>query len=92
MSPEPKTIVVTGGAGFVGSRLCARLAPRGHKVISVDNYFTGVRGVEVAGVDYREAHTKDIGAAVPERPTSSSTSASTRASRRAWPSRTWSGT
>ena len=68
MTPEPKTIVVTGGAGFVGSRLCARLAPRGHKVISVDNYFTGVRGVEVDGVDYREAHTKDIGAAVPEQP------------------------
>jgi UDP-glucose 4-epimerase len=68
MNPEPKTIVVTGGAGFVGSRLCARLAPRGHKVISVDNYFTGVRGVEVAGVDYREAHTRDIGAAVPEQP------------------------
>jgi UDP-glucose 4-epimerase len=68
MSPEPTTIVVTGGAGFVGSRLCARLAPRGHKVISVDNYFTGVRGVEVDGVDYREAHTKDIGAAVPEQP------------------------
>ena len=68
MSPEPTTIVVTGGAGFVGSRLCARLAPRGYKVISVDNYFTGVRGVEVDGVDYREAHTKDIGAAVPEQP------------------------
>ena len=68
MSTEPQTIVVTGGAGFVGSRLCARLAPRGHKVISVDNYFTGVRGVEVAGVDYREAHTRDIGAAVPEQP------------------------
>jgi UDP-glucose 4-epimerase len=68
MSPEPKTIVVTGGAGFVGSRLCARLAPGGHKVISVDNYFTGVRGVEVDGVDYREAHTKDICAAVPEQP------------------------
>src|SRR6478736_142231 len=68
MSHEPKTIVVTGGAGFVGSRLCGRLAPRGHRVISVDNYFTGVRGVEVPGVDYREAHTKDIGAVVPERP------------------------
>ena len=68
MSTEPQTIVVTGGAGFVGSRLCARLAPRGHKVISVDNYFTGVRGVEVAGVDYREAHTRDIGAIVPEQP------------------------
>ena len=62
MSPEPRTIVVTGGAGFVGSRLCGRLAPRGHRVISVDNYFTGTRGVEVPGVDYREAHTRDIAA------------------------------
>ena len=47
MSFDSKTIVVTGGAGFVGSRLCGRLAPRGHRVISVDNYFTGLRGVEV---------------------------------------------
>src|SRR6478672_2545239 len=68
MSHEPKTIVVTGGAGFVGSRLCGRLAPRGHRVISVDNYFTGTRGVEVPGVDYREAHTRDIAAVVPEEP------------------------
>jgi UDP-glucuronate decarboxylase len=37
MSVDPKTIVVTGGAGFVGSRLCGRLAPRGHPVIFVDN-------------------------------------------------------
>ena len=58
---------VTGGAGFVGSRLCARLAARGHKVISVDNYFRA-RGNEVHGVDYREAHTKDIDAAVPKQP------------------------
>ena len=36
-----KTILVTGGAGFVGSHLCERLLNDGHEVISVDNYFTG---------------------------------------------------
>ncbi len=68
MSADSKTVVVTGGAGFVGSRLCGRLSHLGHTVISVDNYFTGLRGVELPGVDYREAHTKDIATAVPEQP------------------------
>jgi UDP-glucuronate decarboxylase len=36
-----KRIVVTGGAGFIGSHLCERLLEQGHLVISVDNYFTG---------------------------------------------------
>lgn len=36
-----KTILVTGGAGFVGSHLCARLLESGHKVICLDNYYTG---------------------------------------------------
>ncbi len=36
-----KTIVVTGGAGFLGSHLCERLLDRGHDVICVDNFFTG---------------------------------------------------
>lgn len=55
-----KTIVVTGGAGFVGSHLCARLKQGGHTVISLDNYFTGSRENHAEGVDYREGHTKDI--------------------------------
>jgi UDP-glucose 4-epimerase len=63
-----RTIVVTGGAGFVGSRLCARLAGRGDRVISLDNYFTGRRDNHVAGVDYRVGHTRDIAAAIPETP------------------------
>jgi UDP-glucose 4-epimerase len=63
-----RTIVVTGGAGFVGSRLCARLAERGERVISLDNYFTGRRENHVAGVDYRIGHTRDIAAAIPETP------------------------
>lgn len=36
-----KTILVTGGAGFLGSHLCERLLDRGDEVICVDNYFSG---------------------------------------------------
>jgi len=38
-----KRILVTGGAGFVGSHLCERLLALGHEVLCVDNYFTGRR-------------------------------------------------
>jgi len=38
-----KRILVTGGAGFVGSHLCETLLGRGHHVLCVDNYFTGSR-------------------------------------------------
>ena len=38
-----KKILVTGGAGFLGSHLCERLLGEGHEVICVDNYFTGNR-------------------------------------------------
>ena len=34
-------ILVTGGAGFLGSHLCERLLDAGHEVICLDNYFTG---------------------------------------------------
>jgi UDP-glucuronate decarboxylase len=36
-----KRILVTGGAGFLGSHLCERLLGHGHEVLCVDNYFTG---------------------------------------------------
>lgn len=36
-----KRILVTGGAGFIGSHLCKRLVDEGHYVICVDNFFTG---------------------------------------------------
>ena len=38
-----KKILVTGGAGFLGSHLCERLLQQGHEVLSADNYFTGSR-------------------------------------------------
>lgn len=38
---ERKTILVTGGAGFIGSHLCERLLGAGHDVICADNFFTG---------------------------------------------------
>ena len=34
-------IIVTGGAGFIGSNLCHRLIDEGNKVICIDNFFTG---------------------------------------------------
>ena len=38
---KTKRILVTGGAGFLGSHLCERLTEQGHDVICLDNYFTG---------------------------------------------------
>lgn len=40
---SPKTVLVTGGAGFVGSHLCDRLIRDGHHVTCLDNLFTGSR-------------------------------------------------
>ncbi len=37
------TILVTGGAGFIGSHLCERLIAQGHEVLCADNFFTGTR-------------------------------------------------
>ncbi len=38
-----KKILVTGGAGFLGSHLCDRLIDQGHDVLCVDNFFTGTK-------------------------------------------------
>ena len=38
-----KTLLVTGGAGFLGSHLCERLLAAGHDVLCVDNFFTGTK-------------------------------------------------
>lgn len=47
-----KTILVTGGAGFIGSHLCLRLFDEGHRVICLDNCFTG--SIDNLGERYRE--------------------------------------
>ena len=41
--PTTTKVLVTGGAGFLGSHLCDRLIAMGHEVLCVDNYFTGTR-------------------------------------------------
>ena len=38
-----KRVLVTGGAGFLGSHLCSRLLDQGHDILCVDNFFTGMR-------------------------------------------------
>jgi UDP-glucuronate decarboxylase len=43
MANDHKRVLVTGGAGFLGSHLCERLLESGHEVLCVDNYFTGRR-------------------------------------------------
>ena len=56
-----KCILVTGGAGFVGSHLCERLAqnPK-NDVYSLDNYFTGSQRNHVDNVTYIQGDTADI--------------------------------
>ena len=46
-----KRILVTGGAGFLGSHLCERLLAAGNDVLCVDNYFTGTKQNIVACLD-----------------------------------------
>lgn len=48
-----KKILVTGGAGFLGSHLCDRLVSQGHHVLCVDNYFTGSKKNIEHLLDYR---------------------------------------
>lgn len=43
--PESHTVLVTGGAGFLGGHLCDRLLEQGHRVICMDNLMTGSRDV-----------------------------------------------
>ena len=40
---QPLRVLVTGGAGFLGSHLCERLLALGHEVLCVDNFYTGTR-------------------------------------------------
>ena len=57
-----KRILVTGGAGFLGSHLCERLIERGNDVLCVDNYFTGARDniTHLLGNPHFEAMRHDV--------------------------------
>jgi len=55
-----KNILVTGGAGFVGTNLVKRLVEEGHNVTSIDNYYTGLKENHQEGVTYIEKDICDI--------------------------------
>ena len=43
MKHDQKRVLITGGAGFLGSHLCDRLTEDGHDVLCLDNFFTGAK-------------------------------------------------
>src|SRR5689334_4261511 len=47
-----RRVLITGGAGFLGSHLCERLLTRGHDVLCVDNFFTGTRDNVLSLLDH----------------------------------------
>jgi len=53
-------IIVTGGAGFVGTNLCKKLIELGHKVTSIDNYSTGKKENHIEGVRYENFDIRNI--------------------------------
>lgn len=53
-------VLITGGAGFVGSNLAKKLLELGHTVHVLDNYFTGVEENQHDGVIYHSGETKNI--------------------------------
>ena len=56
-----KKVLVTGGAGFIGSNLLKSLTEYNHKLFSLDNYSTGQKKNEINGVKYIEEDILNIG-------------------------------
>tara|TARA_E500000178_G_C16973577_1_gene732192 strand:- start:468 stop:1316 length:849 start_codon:yes stop_codon:yes gene_type:complete len=56
-----KKVLVTGGAGFIGSNLLKSLIDHNHKLFSLDNYSTGQKKNEIDGVTYIEEDILNIG-------------------------------
>jgi len=55
-----KKVLVTGGAGFIGSNLIKRLKDDGHRVVVIDDYSTGDRKNHIEGVKYINADIEQI--------------------------------
>jgi len=53
-------ILVTGGAGFIGTNLIKRLLKEGHDVSSIDNYSTGLKSNHQKGCNYKKANIYDF--------------------------------
>ncbi len=65
---QKQVILVTGGAGFIGTHLCKRLQKEGHTVISLDMYSTGTTQNHVPGVTYYTGATRNIFEHIQEKP------------------------
>jgi UDP-glucuronate decarboxylase len=76
MRTSTKRVLVTGGAGFLGSHLCERLIADGHDVLCVDNYFTGRKDniAHLLGDPHFEAMRHDVTFRSMSRSTRSTTS------------------
>lgn len=57
-----KRILITGGAGFIGSHLCERLIAQGHEVLCLDNFYTGTKDniAHLVGNPYFEVVRHDV--------------------------------
>ena len=55
-----KKILITGGAGFIGSHLAEKLLFESATVVCLDNYLSGRKSNEIAGVRYVEGNVADI--------------------------------
>jgi UDP-glucose 4-epimerase len=53
-------IIVTGGAGFIGTNLCKKLVELGHEVTSIDNYSTGKKENHIEGVRYEKFDIRNV--------------------------------
>jgi len=53
-------VIVTGGAGFVGTNLIIKLLKEGHKVVSIDNYHTGLEENHIEGCEYLNYDIRNI--------------------------------
>ena len=53
-------VIVTGGAGFIGSNLISKLKDLGHSILSIDDYSSGLESNHIEGVEYTKANIKDL--------------------------------